>query len=87
MAVLTFLSIHLFLRRVSSLKIHLNLPKLILHFINYLSSKFDAVDDIMTKVRDKIREGKIDLNTRKTSRRSYAQESANIGLGDRLDDG
>ena len=41
---------YLFLRRVSSLKIHLNLQKLALNFSHYLiSSKFAAVDEIMGK--------------------------------------
>ena len=46
-----FLSMYLPLRRIYTLKIHLNLLKLILYFSHCLiSSKSEAVDEIMVKI-------------------------------------
>ena len=60
-----------FLERITSLKIRLNLPKVVLYFNHYcMNSKFGAaVDEIMAKVQDLIRIVKMNFKTRNSSKK------------------
>ena len=61
---------YLFLRGICSLKIHLNLLKLLLYLSHYLiSSKSEAADEIMAKVQHQFQEIKMDFNSRNSSKR------------------
>ena len=60
----------LFHTRISSLKIHLNLRKL-LYFSHYLINiRLEAADEIIAKVQHKFREVKIDIKTWNSSKKS-----------------
>ena len=37
----------LFLRQISSVKIHLTLPELVFYLSHYLDGKFEAVDEVI----------------------------------------
>ena len=57
---------------VSEEEIHLYLLKLVLYLNHYLiNSKFEAADEMMTKVQHQFQEIKMDFKTRNSSKKRY----------------
>ena len=61
---------YIFLRRISRLKIFLNLTKSVLFLSHYLNSKFEAADETMAKIQHQFLEVKMDFKTKNSSEKN-----------------
>ena len=68
-----------FFKRTYGLKIHLNLPKLVMLFIHYLiASKFKAADEITAKVQHQFQKVKMDFKTIYLSTKKLPTEESQL---------